>query len=130
MDKIYIDNNNIYDLELLKNISKSIYFIIQNLNLVIWNELILNKYYCIMVSTFNIKFKYNYKFIKLLNNDYAIDKIPLYLYDEDNIYVCFNTICSEDNLFCPYWKCEIIKLEFKEGFYYETEKIVLKLYKN
>lgn len=130
MDDVYIEDNKIFDMDLLKNISYSIYSILQNLNPDEWDEYISNKYGCTMVPIENIKFKSNYKIIQEPNVNISQGKIPVYWLGPDNIYASFNSICSKDNSFCPYWEQQIIKLDYKNGIYIETEQIDISKYKN
>lgn len=123
MDDIYIEGKDIFDIGLLKNISYSIYSILQNLNSNAWNEFISNKYGCSMIPITNIKFASNYKIIQEPNVDFVQDKVPIYWFDIDNIYTSFNSICSKDNTFSPYYEFKIIKLEYKNGYYIETKQI-------
>lgn len=128
VNDIYIENGEIFDMSLLKNISCSIYSILQNLNPDAWNDYILDKYNCIMVETKDIKFSSNYKIIQDPNVNISQGKIPVYWLDSDNIYACFNSICSNDVSFSPYWNQQIIKLEYIDGVYIEIKHIDIKEY--
>lgn len=130
MDDIYIERDKIYDMSLLKDISYSIYSILQNKNPNIWNEYISNNNKCIMVPIKNIKFKLNYKIIQEPNVDFVQGKVAVYWLGPYNIYASFNSICSKDNTFNPYWEQRIIKLEYKDGIYNETSQIDIDKYKN
>lgn len=130
MDDVYIEDDKIFDMGLLKNISYSIYSILQNLNPEAWIEYIFDKCGCTMVSIDDIKFKFDYKIIQEPNVDLSQGKIPVYWLGPDNIYASFNSICSKDNSFCPYWKQQIIKIEYVDGTYVETEQIDISKYKN
>lgn len=123
MDEIYIEGEKIFDMSLLKNISNSIYSILQNLNPDIWNKYISINYGCLMVPIEDIKFISNYKIIQEPNVNLSYGKIPVYWLGNDNIYASFNSISSKYNTFCPYWKCQIIKLDYVDGIYIETKKI-------
>ena len=125
MDNVYIEGEEIFDMCLLKNISYCIYSILQNLNPNAWNEFIFDTYGCLMVPIENIKFKFNYKIIQEPNVNLSQGKVPVYYVNSDNIYASFNSIYSttNDNLFSPYWKEQIIKLEYKDGLYIEIEQI-------
>ena len=120
MNDIYIGENKIYDIGLLKGISYSIYSILQNLNPEAWAGHVLEKYGCTMVSSSDIKFSYGYKIIPEPNVNLSQGKITVYNLGEDNIYASFNSICSNDNTFSPYWDQKIIKLEYANGVYFET----------
>lgn len=130
MDDVYIEGEKIFDMGLLKDISYSIYSILQNLNPDAWNEFISNKYGCTMVPIEDIKFKSNYKIIQEPNVDFTQGKVPIYWLGSDNIYASFNSICSKNNSFSPYWEWQIIKLEYKDGYYMETNQIDINQYKN
>lgn len=121
MEKIYIEEEKIFDTSLLKNISNSIYSILQNLNSDAWNEYILINYNCSMVPIEDIKFTSNYKIIQEPNVDLSYGKIPVYWLGVDNIYASFNSITSKYNTFCPYWKKQIIKLDYVDGVYIESK---------
>ncbi len=125
MDEIYIGvgEEKIFDSSLLKNISNSIYSILQNLNPEVWNKYISINYGCTMVPIENIKFTSNYKIIQELNVDLSQGKIPVYWLGHDNIYASFNSIISKYNTFSPYWEKQIIKLDYVDGVYIETKQI-------
>lgn len=123
MDDVYIEEDKIFDMSLLKNICNSIYSILQNLNPNIWNEYISINYGCVMVSIEDIKFSSNYKIIQESNLDLSYGKIPVYWLGDDNIYASFNSISSKYNTFCPYWEQQIIKLDYVDGVYIETKQI-------
>lgn len=106
--------NNIYDIGLLKNISNSIYSILQNSNKAIWNEFIIKKFNCFIIPIENIIFKNKYKFLREPNIDYLQDKIIVYWLDSEHIYGTFNSICSSDISFSPYWEKKIISLSYNE----------------
>lgn len=129
MDNVYIEEEKIFDMGLLKDISYSVYSILQNLNSDAWNEFISNKYGCNMVPIEDIKFKLNYKIIQEPNVDFVQGKVPIYWSGPDNIYASFNSICCEDNSFSPYWEWQIIKVEYKDGYYIETDQIDINKYK-
>ena len=61
MVDVYIEDNRIFVMDLLKNI---FYSILQNLNPDKCVEYISNKYDCTMVTIENIKFKSDYKIIQ------------------------------------------------------------------
>lgn len=130
MYDVYIEGEKIFDMGLLKDISYSIYSILQNLNPDAWNEFISNKYGCTMVPIGDIKFKSKCKIIQEPNVDFTQGKVPIYWLGPDNIYASFNLICSKDNSFSPYWKWQIIKLEYKDGYYIETSQVDISKYKN
>lgn len=123
MEDVYIEEDKIFDMSLLKNISHSIYSISQNLNPDIWNEYISINYKCTMIPIEDIKFISNYKIIQEPNVDLCYGKIPVYWLGGNNIYACFNSITSKYNTFCPYWEQQIIKLDYVDGVYIETKKI-------
>jgi len=130
MDDVYIEGEKIFDMSLLKDISYSIYSILQNFNPDAWNEFISDKYGCDMIPIEDIKFKSNYKIIQEPNVDFTQGKVPIYWLGPDNIYASFNSICSKDNSFSPYWKQIIIKLEYKDGYYIEINQIDINQCKN
>lgn len=130
MSDVYIEGEKIFDMGLLKEISYSIYSILQNVNSEAWNKYISNKYGCTMVPIDNIKFKSKYKIIQEPNVDFMQGKIPVYWLDSDNIYASFNLICSKDNTFSPYWEQQIIKLEYMDGYYIEKNQIDINEYGN
>lgn len=130
MDDVYIEDEKIYDMVLLKNISYSIYSILQNFNPDVWSEYISNKYGCIMVPIKDIKFASSYKIIQEPNVNLSQGNVPIYWLGTDNIYASFNSICSEDNSFSPYWEQKIIKLKYVNGVYIETEQINIIEYEN
>ncbi len=128
---IYIGENEIYDMELLKNISKSIYSILQNLNQEAWNEFVVDKFGCSIIPVSNIVFKNNYTLLREPNVEYMQDKIIVYWLDSDNIYGTFNSICSYDNSFSPYWEQKIIHLSYnhKNNTYTEIDSLDIERYK-
>lgn len=109
---IYIEGNKIYDLKLLKNISKSIYSILQNLNQKAWGEFVIDKFNCLIIPQSNIVFKNKYNFLRESNIEYIYDKIIVYWLDSKHIYGTFNIICSNDNSFSPYWEQKIVHLSY------------------
>ena len=123
MNDVYIDKNEIFDMSLLKNICCSIYSILQNLNHDAWNKFITDKYKCTMVSIEDIKFNLDYKIIQEPNVDFMQGKVPIYWLGPNNIYTSFNSICSKDNSFSPYYEQQIIKLEHKDGIYIEKNQM-------
>lgn len=123
VEDILIEENKIYDIGLLKNISYSIYSILQNINPEAWNKYISEKYGCTMVLLDDIKFSSNHKIIQEPNVNLSQGKISVYRLGPNDIYASFNSICSNDNTFCPYWEKKIIKLKYANGVYFETEQI-------
>ena len=119
MGEVYIEEEKILDTSLLKNISNSIYSILQNLNPDIWNEYISINFCCTMVPIEDIKFNSNYKIIQEPNIDLSYGKILVYWLGPDNIYASFNSICSKYLTFCPYCEEQIIKLDYVDGLYIE-----------
>lgn len=122
MDNILIIDNEIFDKELLNDISVSIDYILLNTNIDLWKKFINNKYNCVMIPFDDIKLKYNYKILKEPNIDYLNYKLPVYTIGE-NIYTTFNSIISSDISFCPYWEKKIIQLEFENNIYIEKVHI-------
>lgn len=128
---VYIEGNEIYDIELLKNLSKSIYSILQNLNQEAWNELIINKFGCSIIPISNIVFKNKYNFLRESNVEYIQDKIIIYWLDSEHIYGTFNSICSYDYSFSPYWEQKIIRLSYnhQNNTYTEIDSLDIEKYK-
>lgn len=123
--------NEIYDIELLKNISKSIYSILQNLNQEAWNEFVIDKFGCSIIPLSNIVFKNKYTLLREPNVEYMHDKIIVYWLDSEHIYGTFNSICSYDNSFSPYWEQKIICLSYnhKNNIYTEIDSLNIERYK-
>ena len=128
---IYIEENEIYDIKLLKNISKSVYSILQNLNQEAWNELIIDKFGCLIIPISNIVFKNKYNLLRVSNVQYIQDKIIVYWLDSEHIYGTFNSICSYDNSFSPYWEQKIIHLSYnnQNNTYIEIDSLDIEKYK-
>jgi len=118
VSQVYISNNKIYDMGFLKQLSESIYNILQYLNFDDWEDFISKKYNCVYIDLDNIKFKHDYIIFKNPNT-FAItgNKIPLYWINRDNkIYGVFNSIFSNLS-FSPYYETKVIELEYFNGFY-------------
>lgn len=128
---VYIEGNEIYDIELLKKLSKSIYSILQNLNQEAWNELIINKFGCSIIPISNIVFKNKYNFLRESNVECIQDKMIVYWLDSEHIYGTFNSICSYDNSFSPYWEQKIIRLSYnhQNNTYTELDSLDIEKYK-
>lgn len=128
---VYIEENKIYDIKLLKNISKSIYSILQNLNQEAWNEFIVDKFGCLIIPLTNIIFKNKYTLLREPNVEYMHDKIIVYWLDSEHIYGTFNSICSYEDSFSPYWEQKIIHLSYnhKNNTYTEIDSLNVERYK-
>jgi hypothetical protein len=118
VEEVYLYNDKIYDLELMKKLGESIYYILQFLNLEYWQENICEKYNCCFVDKSKIKFKNNYNIVKKPNVSFMNGKITVYWLYSGEIYTVINSICS-DISFSPYWEQKIIKLEYSDGQYTE-----------
>ena len=133
MENVYFDENEneIYDMELLKNISKCIYSILQNLNKNTCKDFIISKFNCKIVHLSNITFKNKYIFLQEPNVTCIQDKIIIYWLDSNNIYGTFNSIYSKDNSFSPYWEQKIIKLSYcnENMIYTEIDLSTIEIYK-
>ena len=125
---VLIIQNKIYDLELLKKLSETIYGILQFINQKEWFEFIEEKYTCIFIEKNIIKFKNNYQILSEPNINFLKNKIPIYKInlsnnDEFNTFICpINVICS-DNSFSPYWEKKLIILKYFLGEYEEVDKV-------
>jgi hypothetical protein len=120
VSELYFDGEEIFDLELLEKILNCLISIVQFINYDYYEKYILDKYNCFFIEKTIIKFKNNYKILSQPNMSFIFDKITVYPCEEDNIfYGVFDSICSSDMLFCPYWNTQIIKLKFTNGFYEE-----------
>lgn len=118
VNDVYIKNNNIYDLELLKKLCESVYYIIQFLNFGIWEEYISEKNQCSFVDKSLINFKNKYTVLKEPNTSFINDKITVYWLDSGENYAVFNSICSNLS-FSPYWETKVVKLKYANGQYHE-----------
>jgi hypothetical protein len=118
VENIYINGDKIYDLELLKKLGESMYYIIQFLNFDYWQEFICEKYQCSFVDKSLIKFTNKYNILKEPNTSFINDKITIYWLYSGEIYTIINSIYSEDS-FSPYWEKKIIKLKYSNGEYTE-----------
>jgi len=129
-EDIYIEDNEIYDIKLLKNISKCIYSILQNLNKNKWIKFIITKFNCEIVSLSNIRFINKYNILEEPNVECMYGNIIIYWIDSNNIYGTFNSICSTDNSFSPYCEQIIIKLSYNKNnnIYTEIECIDIDKY--
>jgi hypothetical protein len=129
-EDIYIENNEIYDIKLLKNISKCIYSILQNLNKNKWIKFIITKFNCEIVSLSNIRFINKYNILEEPNVECMYGNIIIYWIDSNNIYGTFSSICSTDNSFSPYCEQIIIKLSYNKNnnIYTEIECIDIDKY--
>ena len=76
--EVYVENNKIYDIELLKNMSICVYSVLQFLNQDIWYEFIQDKYRCVFVDITEIKFIKQYTIFKNPNQNFIWNKIPIY----------------------------------------------------
>ncbi len=123
VEDVYILGEVIYDFKLLKNISKCVYSILQNLNKDEWEEFITRKFNCQIVPITNIVFKNKYNILQEPNVECMYSNIIVYWLDSNNIYGTFNSICSHDNSFSPYWEQKIIKLTYsgENNIYTEIE---------
>ena len=128
---IYIKENKIYDIQLLKNISISIYSILQNLNKEAWNEFIVKKFNCLIIPISDIIFKNKYNLLRESNIEFIQNKIVIYWFDSGHIYGTFNLICSSDNSFSPYWEQKIISLSYNKenNTYTEFDSLDIEKYK-
>jgi len=128
---VYIDSDEIYDIELLKRISKCVYSILQNLNQNEWVDFITTKFGCVIVPISNVVFKNKYNILSEPNVESMWDNIVVYWLDSDNIYGTFNSIYSTDNSFSPYWEQKIIKLSYssKNDTYTEIDCVDIEKYK-
>ncbi len=131
VEDVYIWENEIYDFGLLKSISKCIYSILQNLNKYEWEEFVTNKFGCQIVPLSNIVFKNEYNILQEPNVESMYGNIIVYWLDSDNIYGTFNSICSLDNSFSPYWEQKIIKLSYSSNTntFIEIESVDIDSYK-
>jgi hypothetical protein len=118
VEEVYLYNDKIYDLELMKKLGESIYYVLQYLNLEYWQENFCEKYNCSFVDKSNIKFKNKYNILKEPNTSFMNEKITVYWLYSGEIYTVINSICS-DISFSPYWEQKIIKLEYSNGQYTE-----------
>jgi hypothetical protein len=126
VDDVYIDGEEIFDIKLLKNISRCIYSILQNSNPDEWIDFIMKKFDCGFIPLSDIVFKNKYNFLREPNVNFIQDKITIYSInslDPDNFYGTFNSISSIDNTFSPYWEQKIIKLSYsyKNNTYIEID---------
>lgn len=130
VENVYINEDEIFDIKLLKNISKCVYSILQNLNLNTWIDFIVSKFNCEIVPLTNIIFKNKYNFLREPNIEYMQNKIIIYWGDYKNIYGTFNSIYSKDKSFSPYWEQKIIKLSYCyiNNIYTEIELIDIEKY--
>lgn len=131
MSELYMKNNTIYDLELIKNLSNCVYSILSNLNVEDWEEFVMDKYNCSFIPKSNIELKNPYIFLQNPNINYIKDKIPIYYLDSNNIYTSFYSISSGTNSFSPYWEQKIIKLNYlpEKNIYMEIDSLDISRYK-
>lgn len=131
MSEVYMENNKIYDLGLIKSLSNCIYSILTNLNENEWDDFISQKYNCLFIPKSVIKFSNSYIFLQNPNINYTKDKIAIYYLDSYNIYASFYSISSVTKSFSPYWEQKIIKLNYisKNNSYEEVEVLDLNKYK-
>lgn len=118
VESIYLGNNKIFDLELLKKIGECLYYVIQFLNFEYWEEFICKKFDCIFEEKSKIKFLNNYSILREPNTSFIKDKITICWLPSNEIYGIFNLICSPPS-YSPYWETKIIKLKYSNGEYFE-----------
>lgn len=119
VSNVYIWNNKIYDMELLKKISESVISIIQYYNQNFWIELIENYYECKYIDKNKIHFKKKYNILYEPNVSFIHEYIPVYRLG-NKFYCLINLICSHIS-FCPYWDIKLIGLRYFEGEYIEDD---------
>lgn len=134
IDDIYFDGDKIYDLELLKKLGESVYYIVQFFNLDYWEEDICEKYNCSFIDKSLINFQNQYIILKEPNTSFLHDKITVYRLYSGEIYAIINSIYSNIS-FSPYWEKKIINLSYLDGQYIEilddiSNSNVLKLEQN
>jgi len=112
ISKIYIIKNNIYDVDLLKNLSKCIYNILNN-NLNYYN------YKCIFVNISDINFTNKYNINKNPSTKFLDNTITIYKIN-NKIYGIFNNIIS-DVSYAPYFEETVIELSYSNGKFYEIK---------
>ena len=112
-------NNLIYDAELLKKLSDSIYNVLQYYNKDLWIEFVKKENNCVFVDKNLIEFNSDYKILIEPNTYFIQDLIPIYPIKYDK-YICpINSIQSNVS-FTPYWNTIYILLEYVDGKYIET----------
>lgn len=124
-EDIYFDeneneNNNeqIFDMGLLKKLCENLYYVLQFLNLDSWLNHMNDKCKYCFVDKSNINFKNNYIILKEPNASFICDKIIVYFLDSGEIFAVINSIYSELS-FSPYWEKKIIMLKYENGIYTE-----------
>lgn len=118
--QVYIENNKIYDIELLKNISTCIYSVLQYLNKDSWYEFIQEKFNCVFVDISEINFIKKYNIFKNPNQNFIWNKIPIYWIPTRNKPIALiNSILSSELSFSPYWETILIELDYSNGIYTE-----------
>lgn len=124
VSQVYIQDNKIYDMDLLKKISETIYNVLQHLNYDDWVNFISDKYDCILVDLDNVKFNREYKIFKNPNTYGLIgNKIPIYWINRTNkIYGVLNSICSNLS-YSPYYETKLIEFDYVNGTYIQISEL-------
>ena len=129
VNDIFFEGDKIYDLELLKKLGESMYYIIQYTNLDYWEEDICEKYNCSFVDKSLINFKNPYIILKEPNTSFLDDAITIYRLHSGEIYAIINSIYSNIS-FSPYWEKKIIKLNYSNGQYTEISNDIVQFTDN
>jgi len=116
---VYIDDDKIYDMELLKSISECMYYVLEYLNFDSWSEFIQDRFNCMFVDISDISFTNNYEIYKNPNMNWLWNKMPIY-WKPGSIepYTVINSICSNPS-YSPYWETILIELKYSNGKYIE-----------
>jgi hypothetical protein len=118
MDEVYINDGEIFDIQLLKQISYCIYSILQHYNFDSWIEKIIQKYGCSFIHLSNIEFNRKYNIVKNPSNDFLSEYITIYIFD-GKIYGVINEICSAKS-YSPYFEKIYLELEYQYNGKYKV----------
>ena len=127
---IYMINDKIYDLSLLKLFSTCLIYIYQfnTKNLLFKKVELNNNYNYYFENKYNIKNINNKKILLNPNLSFLDDKIIIYIINK-KLYCCLNIIITSKINYSPYYEETIFELIYKDGNYYlEDNNIDIKLY--
>ena len=120
VSEVYIKNDKIYDVELLKKISECVISVTQYFNQDYWIDLIGNQLGCEYVEKNKIHFSKKHKILHEPNSSFTYNYIPVYKLGKDKFFCAINYIYSETS-FCPYWNDCTIQLDYLNGEYIEIQ---------
>lgn len=125
--EIYLDNKNIYDINLLELLNKSLLYIYQFYNLdIIVKEFKQDNFF--LIDKIKIKNISEKEILLNPNISFLHDKVVIYKLNQ-KYYCSLNIVISNKKSYSPYYEDKIYELEYKDGYYYlEENSLDINLY--